>query len=240
MNTQQIKGIIFDYGATLDTNGLHWFLALRKAYAALEININANTFADAYSEGETTLNSQPIIKPTHNFWHVIRLKATVQIDCLKTLNALPSETQTEELAAKIADWCYAFAQNNINIARPTLKRLAEHYPLAIVSNFYGNLQTVLEDFRIREHFTHVFDSGLVGIRKPDPQLFTTALAALGLKASETAVVGDSHYHDIAPAAAIGCTTIWLRDLDAMPAAEDQTADIIIPDFRDLTAIFNLQ
>ena len=30
---KRIKGVIFDYGGTLDTNGVHWFQIFRRAYA---------------------------------------------------------------------------------------------------------------------------------------------------------------------------------------------------------------
>ena len=34
LTTDKIKGIIFDYGGTIDSNGLHWAEVIWKAYEA--------------------------------------------------------------------------------------------------------------------------------------------------------------------------------------------------------------
>ncbi len=52
-------------------------------------------------------------------------------------------------------------------------------------------------------------SGEVGIGKPDPDVFAFALDALGAKAEETVMVGDSWNRDVEGARASGLAAVWL-------------------------------
>ena len=80
----------------------------------------------------------------------------------------------------------------------------------LVSNFYGNVESVLADFGLRHLFAAVIESAVAGVRKPDPQIFRLGVEALGLQPEEVLVVGDSLRKDILPAESIGCRTAWLK------------------------------
>ena len=54
------------------------------------------------------------------------------------------------------------------------------------------------------------ESAVVGVRKPDPRIFSIGVERLGMEPAEVAVVGDSYAKDIAPAKAVGCRTVWMR------------------------------
>ena len=51
---------------------------------------------------------------------------------------------------------------------------------------------------------------MVGVRKPDPKIFSLGVEALGLSPEEVLVVGDSYKKDIVPAESIGCKVAWLK------------------------------
>ena len=74
-------------------------------------------------------------------------------------------------ANEIAEWCYAYAHQAINQARPILRQLAERYPMVLVSNFYGNIESVLHDFELDNLFGSIVESAVVGVRKPNPAIF---------------------------------------------------------------------
>lgn len=83
----------------------------------------------------------------------------------------------------------------------------------------------------------VFISDQIGISKPNPKLYATALADLGLPANEVMYVGDSPEHDIAPPQSIGMITVWARraarhGLDGTGIAPDYTVE----DFEELRGI----
>jgi putative hydrolase of the HAD superfamily len=121
-------------------------------------------------------------------------------------------------------------------AVPVLEKLAAKYPLALVSNFYGNIGTVLKDFGLDSFFQTVIESSVVKVRKPDPAIFGLGVKALGLLPEEIVVVGDSYRKDIVPAQSLGCRTIWLKGRGWEEEAQENAADRVIYDFKDLEKI----
>ena len=59
-----------------------------------------------------------------------------------------------------------------------LDELHKRYPMALVSNFYGNIACVLREFGLEKFFLDIVESAVVGIRKPDPKIFTLGVEAL--------------------------------------------------------------
>ena len=45
---ENIKGVIFDYGGTIDTNSVHWAEVLWRAYEQMQILVDKQDFRDAY------------------------------------------------------------------------------------------------------------------------------------------------------------------------------------------------
>ena len=106
--------------------------------------------------------------------------------------------------------------------------------MALVSNFYGNMPTVLHEFGMDRFFDSVIESAVVGVRKPNPQIFLLGVEALGLSPSEVVVVGDSMKKDIIPAKAAGCRTVWLKGEGWSSEPEDETLpDGVITDLNQL-------
>lgn len=82
--------------------------------------------------------------------------------------------------------------------------------MMLVSNFYGNVDSVLRDFDLRKYFKGVIESAVVGVRKPNPVIFKLGVDVLEMEPSEVLVVGDSLKKDILPAESIGCQVLWLK------------------------------
>ncbi|MDR0749241.1 MAG: HAD family hydrolase [Tannerellaceae bacterium] len=241
LNLEKIKGVILDYGGTIDSNGVHWAEVIWMAYEALHIPVTKDVFRQAYVHGERTLAKNRIIQPNHNFWHVLRLKAETQIQWLMDNNYLPADAASfTRYTTGIADWCYAFAQMAVNTALPIIRKLSGKYPLVLVTNFYGNMEAVLKDFHLAALFNAVVESSVAGVRKPDPEIFRLGVKALGLAAGETVVIGDSYDKDVVPASATGCQTIWLKRTGWSEYKGNETADSIITDFSELRDVFQLQ
>jgi putative hydrolase of the HAD superfamily len=232
-----IKGILFDYGGTIDSNGMHWAEVIWESYKNMRIPVDKETFRQAYVFGERTLAQNRIILPHHDFRHVIRLKAVLQFQWLQKNSLPPGREQASAYAAAIADRCYALARICVNAARPVLQSLSEQYPLVLVTNFYGNMDAVLADFHLKDFFDSVVESSVVGIRKPDPGIFRLGIGRLGFAPGEIAVVGDSYDKDIVPASTLGCRTVWLKKAGWNNYGGHETADVTVSDFRELKAVF---
>lgn len=239
MHIESIKGVLFDYGGTIDSNGMHWAEVIRKAYQKSEIPIEKNIFREAYVYGERTLGKHPIVKPHHTFRDMMQLKMDLQFEWLKASRALPEKWVTDAIKKELVDFCYDYAAQSIEHARPVIQQIAARYPLVLVSNFYGNIASVLKDFHLDGYFPRIIESAVVGVRKPDPRIFEWAVEALHLLPDEVVVVGDSYDKDVVPARSIGCRTIWLKGAGWNAYSGDETADVVIHDFTELETVFQL-
>ena len=197
-----IKGIIFDYGGTLDTNGVHWFHIFRQVYAKHLPQVNEEQLREAYIYGERYLATHHVIESSDDFLSMLIKKIAIQTSQLGI--------EDEDVIKKLAEDCDALVRTNMQTTSEVLDRLSGRYPLVLVSNFYGNIHAVLRSYGIENYFNDIIESAIVGIRKPDPQIFALGVKALGLQPDETLVIGDSYSKDIAPAHSIGCRTLWLK------------------------------
>lgn len=193
------KGYIFDYGGTLDTGGQHWGMVLWHAFERHQVPVSESQFRDAYVYAERTLGRNKIIQPTDTFLQT--LKAKVQLE----LTYLNNESYTDAIVSDV----YERTKSQTALSRRVLMQMKAS-PMVLVSNFYGNISVVLQEFGLDGIFAEVIESAVVGIRKPDPQIFLLGVDALGMKPEEVTVVGDSLEKDIIPAKRAGCHTVWLK------------------------------
>jgi haloacid dehalogenase superfamily, subfamily IA, variant 3 with third motif having DD or ED/haloacid dehalogenase superfamily, subfamily IA, variant 1 with third motif having Dx(3-4)D or Dx(3-4)E len=235
---KDIQGLIFDYGATIDSNGKHWAEVLWDAYQSVGVPVSKQAFRDAYVYGERYLALHPVVTPEFTFLDVLLAKTRLQITWLIE-NGHLTEGKTSEYAVAVSNECYTFAQSTIEKAKPILKQLSEKYQMVLVSNFYGNIETVLTDFGLADFFEEIVESAVVGVRKPDPAIFALGVKALEFSAENIVVVGDSHKKDIAPAQSLGCKTIWIKGPAWEEECADLSADAVIYDFSELKDIFQL-
>ncbi len=321
MPLHAIKGLIFDYGGTIDTASVHWSEVLWQGYQHVAVPVSKEQFREAYVHGERTLAKYPLIRPEHNFLDLLRIKVDIEIRYLVDHGWLPNaqwsmfknaieqeqsqacldyaererfrrsqwsmvknaieQEQSQaclgyaererfrrsqcsmfnaqcsmlnvqcpmvnvqcsmfnvqcSMVNAIARFCYDYVLKVLETSRPVLQRLSERYPMVLVSNFYGNIHTILTDFQL-PFFREVIESAVVGVRKPDPRIFKMGVDALGLQPHEVAVIGDSYDKDIVPAKSIGCQTIWFKGIGWNNEQPDGTAaDVIIDHFTALEAIF---
>lgn len=219
-----IKGYIFDYGGTLDTGGHHWGKVIWHAYERQQVPVSEAQFREAYVHGERTLGKNPIIQPDFTFRQTLEKKLQLQLEFL----------HQEDYLSPLLDDLYSRTQAETRKSREVLLRLKEQYPMVLVSNFYGNIQTVLGEFGLDGVFSQIIESAVVGVRKPDPRIFSLGVEALGLKPDEVVVVGDSIDKDIVPARQAGCHTVWFRGEGWTDDPVDESIpERIITDLRDL-------
>ena len=196
-----IKGILIDFGGTIDSDGIHWFNAFQEAYAMVA-NVPHDLLWDAYFHTERTLGRNPIIKPTDTVGKTLQIKIALQTEYLQSKGITITAQDT------ILDTCYNKVVKHIStVSKPVLEKI--QLPMVLVTNFYGNMHTVLAEFGLDHLFKDVIESAVVGVRKPDPEIFRMGVKALGLEPSETIMIGDSLDKDIIPAQAIGCHTIQI-------------------------------
>ena len=202
-----IKGYIFDYGGTLDTGGQHWGKVIWHAYERQQVPVSEEAFRDAYVHAERTLGKNPIIQPDFTFYKTIETKIRIQLEYLQEKNDVSS---VSSYLKPLTDSLYEATVKETAKSREVLLQLKQQYPMVLVSNFYGNIATVLKEFKLDGIFDTIIESAVVGVRKPDPQIFTLGVEALGMRPDEVVVVGDSMDKDIIPAGKAGCHTVWFK------------------------------
>ena len=115
MKELDIKGIIFDYGGTLDTRGDHWSEVLWQGYehfgigvAADEevepgVSIHKQAFRDAYVYGERALAVNPIVTPDFHFEDILREKLILELNFLAGKELLETGKDDAEKQAKLGN-----------------------------------------------------------------------------------------------------------------------------------------
>lgn len=237
-----MKGYIFDFGGTIDTNGCHWGKFIWHAYERSSVPVNWGQFREAYIHAERMLGKNPIIQPTDTFFHTLDVKLRLEMEWLVSQGYwYCSPLEIERLHAAVLNDLYGRVSELVARGREMLLKLKPQYPLVLCSNFYGNLNAVLKEFQLDNIFQDVVESAAVGIRKPDAAIYELALKSLGGKeaAADIVVVGDSLKNDIRPAHLLGCQTVWLKGepWDSETAEEipqhPAEADRVITDITEL-------
>jgi FMN phosphatase YigB (HAD superfamily) len=97
-----------------------------------------------------------------------------------------------------------------------LEAIATHRPVAIVSNCDGTATSILASTEVCQvgpgpgvEVAAIVDSAIVGVAKPDPAIFESALAATRSVPARTVFVGDSRRFDIDGARAAGLQPVQL-------------------------------
>ena len=202
-----VRGFIFDYGGTLDTGGDHWGKVLWHAYQHQGVPINEELFRRAYVHAERTLGNNQIIRPWFTFKQTLSVKLDIELQYIEkaTANFNPADWH-DSLLEELYDRTMKHTRRSAIVLKDIKETTGNK--MVLVSNFYGNVTTVLNEFGFEGLFDDVIESATVGIRKPDPRIFTLGVEALGIKPEETIVVGDSYEKDILPALKAGCRAVW--------------------------------
>ncbi|MEW6506760.1 MAG: HAD family hydrolase [Bacteroidota bacterium] len=232
--SSKITTMIFDYGGTLDTGGIHWSEKFWEAYQYFHVPVSKEDFRNAFVFSEK--NVQNIIESESGLRETYRSQLFYQLQYFEKNNLLPGAYYT--IIDKLVEYCHRSVMNNVNESKMILLRLASNYKLGIVSNYYGNLITVLNEIRLKKFFSLIVDSKNVGVRKPDSKIFSLAIESINSNPDETIVVGDSYTNDISPSKQVGCKTIWLNVKSWEIPLDIKDADIIINSFSNIEEAIN--
>jgi HAD superfamily hydrolase (TIGR01509 family) len=142
----------------------------------------------------------------------------------------------DRVIGRVADRFLADAHHHLRRNQPLLARLRTRYRLGLVSNFYGNLETVCDNAAIQSLFGVIVDSVQAGVSKPDPRIFQRALDGLGVTPANATFVGDSAARDMAGARALGMRHIWLIADPRPPGGPCCPGDAIIHSLADVEAL----
>ena len=193
--------VIFDIGGTI----------LEERWWDLKAALRA-VVSDARLVDELALEFQREVSERHRSNHEVALP-----DWLLARHPTITLAQ-EELEDEL--WPHIVELVPFGIVSEVLDRLAaDGIPVAAISNAPFSARVLsgeLERYGLSSHFRFVISSADLGLRKPDPAIFQTALNQLGIGADNVWFVGDTLSQDIVGADAAGMRPIWLSRDEATP------------------------
>jgi putative hydrolase of the HAD superfamily len=198
LTTRRISAVLFDLGGTLDAVGVPWKERLFELYRSEGLAMSAREFAPLfYRVDDALVGAIPV---------TLSLRETVE----RLVDGVSAGLGVDAArTGRIATRFLACATECARTSADLLEQLARRYRLGVVSNFYGNLETVCGDLGLRPYLRVMVDSTAVGCTKPDARIFHHALEELGAEAHDAVFVGDSPGRDMAGARDVGMEHVWL-------------------------------
>ena len=232
MNPGRFRGceaILFDFGGTLDSDGEHWLDRFYALYEQMGLQIPLSEIKRIFyhADGLCSSNSQVVslgLRPL--------MKRHIHLQFL-SLSLMDGEREKKMVEA-FCTRSEHFLRRNARL----LHRMKDRYRLGLVSNFYGNVATLCEEAGLAEILDVILDSALVGMSKPDPEIFQAALERLKLPPEKVISVGDSFERDMIPAREIGMKTIWLKGPNPRIPANAGSVDASISSLSELEVLIS--
>lgn len=205
---ENIEALFFDFGGTLDSDGIAWKERFFSIYQKNGLNIQQHVFDRAFYDADDSLT----LEDPENFSY----EEIVHEQVRRVLENLGMNDI--KLKEKVAGVFYQSSIEKINKNIPVLMRLKERFKLGIISNNYGNLKRISADSGLIELMDIVVDSNRVGFEKPDIRIFQFALNGIGVSARNSIMVGDSLKRDMLGAKNAGMPHVFLVSKDRLSDA----------------------
>ncbi|MDE5930663.1 MAG: HAD hydrolase-like protein [Muribaculaceae bacterium] len=205
-----ILGIILDYDGTVDIRGDRWSKVMLDAFRSIGVEISLPALRQTAEAVGTYLITDDVIQPTDNFSAMMRKCASLMLQNLYQNYSIDQRfVDTPDSAAAIADYCLDYMNAGFELDRNVISRLADRFPLALVSRYYPNFSAMLDEFGLTRYFKAIIQSCSLGTDADDTDIIKRGSEALGLPCRRVLVVGQSLTSDIAPALSLGCKAVWI-------------------------------
>lgn len=229
---KQFEAILFDLGSTLIYFDGEWTeiipqgdTHLARRLMAAGIKVDETSFSNRFRE----LLQDYYIERETEFIEYTTAYILRQVLAEYGYPAVPNEIVGNALEAMYAiTQSYWKPDPEAHATLETLRRSG--YRLGLISNAGddADVQTLLDQAQLRDYFEIILTSAAVGIRKPNPKIFSTALNHIHTQPSQAAMVGDTLGADILGARNAGIFSIWITRYADTPANRAH-ADTIHPD-----------
>lgn len=208
----RVKLVLFDFGGTLDADGVAWKDRVYAGYRDEGLAMDEAAFArHFYAADDPLVGGLP--ESAGLTETVERLTANLEAGFAAAFNDGDPARGRRVAARFVAD-----SRTALTRSADALAGLAGRYKLGIVSNFYGNLAAICHESGIARHLGAMIDSHRLGVEKPAPAIFNAALDEIGAAPEETAYVGDSLRRDRVGARRAGLGFVWVAPRAARGAA----------------------
>lgn len=226
-NSAHCKAVLFDFGGTLDSDGEHWLDRFYELYEKVDIELPHERIKQVFYQVDAQCCADPQVNQ-------MGLRSLMQHHVQLQFSAHGLHDRAKE--KRMADAFCTQTELALDRNQRLLARLCRRYRMAVVSNFYGNVEMLCEEAGLTQYLTAVLDSTQVGVAKPDPAIFRKALKQVNAIPEECIFVGDSYERDMLPALRLGMRTIWLKGPKPRLPAEPAPVDHTIASLAELEAL----
>jgi 2-haloacid dehalogenase len=196
LDLSRFSVLSFDcYGTMIDWEaGI--FSALRPILAARNKRVNDVTLLKIYSDLELEAEQQRYISYREVLQAVVRGFG-------ERLGFDPSEVEMRSLPESLAAW------QPFPDTVEALRELKTRYQLAVISNIDDDLFACTAS-KLGVEFDHVITAQQALCYKPCKRIFQIARGRIGVAPEKWLHVGQSIYHDVIPAQAMGVAAVWVN------------------------------
>lgn len=220
------------------------------AYGRPEIAWNnvATEFADEFGSTSSQQIAAAIVESGRKFWATAAAEWRLKLEEARhvvvqggfdALTAAGHAPLPVDLATRLANRFHAYREEEMFVfpgahdAIDALKALG--IKLALVTNgAAGPQRAKVERFALSHRFDHIQIEGEHGFGKPEERAYLHAMAALGVTAPETWMIGDNLEWEVVAPQRLGIYAIWI-DVhgDGLPAGSPIKPDRIIRSLTEL-------
>jgi putative hydrolase of the HAD superfamily len=219
----KIHALLFDFGGTLDGNGVHWRERTYRFLKRERPEIDRETFdrADRASVEDLIASGKG---------PKLTLRETMDVIATGIYQRLGLDMRVKNRYVQL--FCKD-AQQSLDRNRRWLETLWGRYRLGVVSNNFGNTRGWCEEYGLLPSLDVVMDSTVVGAWKPDPRIFHQALSALEVPPESAVYTGDSYSDDMVGAKQAGMLTAWLIGEEQKACPDVSVVDVRLAEIKAL-------
>ena len=219
----RIQAILFDFGGTLDGNGLHW---RERAYRFIQGKFPHVTREKFDRADRDSVESFVASENGRKY----NLRQTADAIFTGIYEGLGLDSTIRDVF--LHEFCRD-AEKSLHGNRQWLETLQADYRLGVISNNFGNTKGWCDDYSLSSLLDVIVDSTVIGIKKPDRGIFRAALFELDISADEAIYVGDTYLDDMVGAKSVGMWTAWLVGDQPKRCMKSSAADFRLSRIQDL-------
>jgi putative hydrolase of the HAD superfamily len=209
-----IRAVIFDVGNTLTTPDWERIHAVSRKF--IDAPFDAEDLQKRIAEILFKADNDEIFlknlagKSVRTSWHLLKLYEDLGLN----------ESQLEEMAAALDKlhlerhlWT-RLNKDALDVFNQLKKR---NLRIGVISNSEdGQVENLLKAIEFIPLLDVYFDSYVIGLTKPDPEIFLKAVKELGAEPEEAVYIGDSYRQDIIGAQSAGLKAVLFDPLNLHP------------------------
>lgn len=219
--------LTFDCYGTLINWEAGILAALRRVLSAHEKKLDDSGVLTLYGDFEARAEQGP-------FQPYRKVLQSVVCQFGQELGFSPTAQEERSLAESLPGW------------RPwpdtvdALRQLKTRYRLAILSNVDDDLFAATRP-QLEVEFDEVITAQQARAYKPSMKLFELALSRINAPAHRVLHIGQSIYHDVIPAQALGLATVWVNRPSARPGtgavkAAEAKPDVTVENLAEIAVL----